>query len=272
MSAIPLSAARAWDLAAEGYAAFSGELMTRYAARALELVGVRADARVLDLASGPGTLSLLAAPRVAEVQAIDFSEQMLRLLHERAEAAGIGNIEARLGDGQRLPYADSSFDAAFSMFGLMFFPDRRRGFAELFRVLRPGGVAVVSSWAPAVESTLMQTMYKVLRVTGSIAEEPQPVYSSLENPEVFAGEMREAGFAGVSIQRHTSTLTWPSSEAFLDHMLRGGAGLTALRHELGEQQWRRKEATMRAYLDEHFRPNTPLTTTALLGIGHRPQD
>lgn len=272
MSSIPLATARAWDLTAEGYGAYSGALMTSYAARALELVGVDARARVLDLASGPGTLSLLAAPQVAEVQAIDFSEQMLRLLRERAEAAGLGNIEARLGDGQRLPYADASFDAAFSMFGLMFFPDRRKGFAEMFRVLRPGGVAVVSSWAPAVESSLMRTMYAALRATGSISEEPQPVYSSLENPEVFAGEMREAGFAGVSIQRHTSTLTWPSSEAFLDHMLRGSAPLTLMRHDLGEVEWQRREAIMRAYLAEHYRPNAPLTITALLGIGHRPPD
>ncbi|WP_040793855.1 class I SAM-dependent methyltransferase [Nocardia higoensis] len=272
MSTIPLSAARAWDLAAQGYAAFSGELMTAYAARALELVEVGAGDRVLDLASGPGSLALLAAPRVAEVQAIDFSEEMLRLLRARAEADGIGNIEARLGDGQKLPYADEYFDAAFSMFGLMFFPDRRKGFAEMFRVLRPGGVAVVSSWAPASESTLMRTMYAALCATGAITEEPQPVYSSLENPEVFASEMRDAGFAGVSIQRHTSTLSWPSSKAFLDHMLRGSAPMTLLRHDLGEQEWQRCEAVMRAYVDEHYRPNAPLTTTALLGIAHRPRN
>ncbi len=271
MSTIPLSSARAWDLAAEGYAAYSGELMSGFAERALELVEVRAGDRVLDLASGPGALSLLAAPRAAEVHAVDFSERMLRVLRERAVTAGLANIGTHLGDGQRLPYADGYFDAAFSMFGLMFFPDRRRGFAEMFRVLRPGGVAVVSSWAPVVESTLMRTMYGALCATGAIDEEPQPVYSSLENPEVFAGEMREAGFAGVAIMRHTRTLSWPSAEDLLDHMLVGSAPMTLLRHDLGEQRWRDCEATMLAHLERHYRPNAPLTATALIGIGHRPR-
>lgn len=272
MSSIPLPAAKTWDLAAEGYASYSRRQMSTYSARALELVGVDARSRVLDVAAGPGTLTLLAAPRVAEVRAVDFSPEMVRLLREQAEAAGFGNVEVRLGDGQHLPYADASFDAAFSMFGLMLFPDRRRGFAEMFRVLRPGGGAVVSSWAPVAESSLMRTVYAALCAAGSITEEPAPVYSSLENPEVFASEMRDAGFAGVSIQRHTSTVTFPSAVSFLEHMLRGSAPLTLMRHEVGEVEWRRHAEIMCAYLEENYRPNAPLTTTALLGIGHRPED
>ena len=78
--------------------------------------------------------------------AIDFSPAMIEKLRERASAESVP-IESHVGDGQALPFADASFDRAFSMFGLMFFPDRILGLRELVRVLVPGGVAVVSSWA-----------------------------------------------------------------------------------------------------------------------------
>jgi ubiquinone/menaquinone biosynthesis C-methylase UbiE len=73
---------------------------------------------------------------------------MIARLRERAAREGVADIDARVADGCALPFPDASFDAGFSSFGLMFFPDRARGFGELLRVLRPGAQAVVSSWAP----------------------------------------------------------------------------------------------------------------------------
>ncbi|BAD54961.1 class I SAM-dependent methyltransferase [Nocardia farcinica] len=270
MSAHPFAAPEPWDLVADGYAETTHALLEPFSARALELVAPGPYARVLDVAAGPGTLSLPAARQVAEVAAIDFSEEMVRLLTARARAEGIDNIRATVGDGQRLPFTDDRFDAAFSMFGLMFFPDRRKGFGEMFRVLRPGGVAVVSSWAPVLESTLMRMVFAALRAADPSIQEPQPNYLNLENPEVFATEMREAGFAGVSIQRHTHSVAYADGADLLAQMVRGSAPLTLLRREVGEREWERRAAIMRAHLDEHYRPNMPLTTTALLGIGHKP--
>ena len=99
---------------------------------------------MLDVAAGPGTLAFIASAAGAHVTAIDFSPDMIDRLRARSVREGV-QIEARVGDGQALPFDDATFEHAFSMFGLMFFPDRAKGFRELCRVLVPGGRAVVSS-------------------------------------------------------------------------------------------------------------------------------
>lgn len=266
----PLAAAEPWDLVADGYAEFGPAIMAPFSARALELAGLSAQSQIVDVAAGPGTLSLPAAERVARVSAIDFSEPMIQRLTEDARTAGLTNIEARVGDGQALPFDDDSFDAGFSMFGLMFFPDRAKGFAELFRVLRPGATVVVSSWAPVAESSLMRMMFGAFAAADPTISAPQPNFLNLENPEVFATEMRTAGFAGVSIQRHTSTVGFADSDEMWETMVRSSAPLLLMRRTVGEQVWAERVALMRAYLAVNYRPNKPLSTTAFLGIGHKP--
>ncbi|MEV0249849.1 methyltransferase domain-containing protein [Nocardia sp. NPDC050712] len=270
MSGNPLAAAEPWDLVADGYAEEALAIMEPFSARALELAGLSQDSQVLDVAAGPGTLSLLAAPQSARVVALDFAAHMLEVLDRAAKAAGHSTIETRVGDGQALPFADNEFDAAFSMFGLMFFPDRTRGFSELRRVLRPGGVAVVSSWAPVIESPLMRMMFGAMTAADPTIQEPQPNYLSLENPEVFATEMRAAGFAGVTIQRHTTEVSYPDGTQMWDSMARSSAPLALLRRRLGEPLWSERAPVMRDYLATNYRPRTPLATTAFLGIGHKP--
>ena len=92
--------------------------------------------RIVDVACGPGTLSVLAAQAGHQLDALDFSRPMITKLTERMMALGVRAIKSHVGDGQALPFPDGTFDAGFSMFGLMFFPDRAKGFAELRRVLR----------------------------------------------------------------------------------------------------------------------------------------
>ncbi|MGQ4598831.1 methyltransferase domain-containing protein [Nocardia sp. R6R-6] len=271
MSGNPLAVAEPWDLVADGYAEFAPALMQPFAARALEFVSLSPASQVVDVAAGPGTLSLLVAEQVTLVEAIDFSAPMIARLANSAAAAGLTNIRARVGDGQDLPYQSDRFDAAFSMFGLMFFPERARGFAELFRVLRPGGTAVVSSWAPIADSPLMRMMFGALAAADPNIQEPQPNFLSLENPEVFESEMRGAGFEAVSIQRHSIALTFTSPTQMWETMVRSSAPLELMRHSVTAQVWAERAAVMQAYLAEKYRPNGLLSTTAYLGIGHKPQ-
>src|SRR5206468_2894032 len=91
-----------------------------YSEEALRLAELSPAARVADVACGPGTLSLMAAPRAAEVWALDFSKKMLANFRRRIEIDKINNIRVFHGDGQALPFPDGYFEAAFSMFGLMF--------------------------------------------------------------------------------------------------------------------------------------------------------
>ena len=108
--------------------------------RALRWLEPLAGATFLDLGSGVGWATNLALTRggVALGVGLDFSARALRSA-KRFTPSGLW-VHA---DGTRLPFADRSFDRAFSFGSMEHFPDIRAGFMELHRVLRPAGLAVV---------------------------------------------------------------------------------------------------------------------------------
>ena len=98
--------------------------------------------RVLDLGSGAGTDSLIAAQMGGErghVTGIDMTPAMLAKARAAAAEMGAANIEFREGEGERLPFPDASFDVVISNGVIDLIPDKDAVFAELFRVLAPGG-------------------------------------------------------------------------------------------------------------------------------------
>ncbi len=99
---------------------------------------LRYDDKVLDVAAGHGNATLAAARCGAVVTSTDFVPALLERGHERARAERFDAsfLEA---DAEHLPFADASFEAVLSSFGVMFTPDQARSAAELARVCRPGG-------------------------------------------------------------------------------------------------------------------------------------
>ena len=267
----PMSVAEPWDLVAEGYAAEAGSAMAPFSLRALELVKLSKAAEVLDVAAGPGTLALEVAPRVANVTAVDFSAAMNERLQAEAQRRGLSNVRVMQADAQALPLPAASFDAAFSMFGWMFFPDRTRGLSELHRVLRPGASLVVSSWGPLAKSPLMAAMFGALHAADETFVPPTYNPDSLENPDKLASELRAGGFVDVNVRDHTATLTFPNTDELWSRMTRSSAPLVSLRKRLGEALWRERSERSRAYLAHELGSGVlSLSTTAWLGYGVRP--
>jgi SAM-dependent methyltransferase len=98
--------------------------------------------RVLDLGSGAGTDSLVAAQMVGEegrVTGIDMTQEMLAKAREAAAAMGAANVEFVEGEAERLPLPDESVDVVISNGVIDLIPDKDVVFAETFRVLAPGG-------------------------------------------------------------------------------------------------------------------------------------
>ena len=99
-------------------------------------------ARVLDLGSGAGTDSLVAAQMVGpegSVRGIDMTPEMLAKARVAAAELGVGNVEFVEAEAESLPFADGSFDIVISNGVIDLIPDKDAVFAELFRVLAPGG-------------------------------------------------------------------------------------------------------------------------------------
>lgn len=98
--------------------------------------------RVLDLGSGAGTDSLIAAQMVGEhgqVTGIDMTLEMLAKARAAATELGVANVEFVESEAERLPFPDESFDVVISNGVIDLIPDKDAVFAELFRVLAPGG-------------------------------------------------------------------------------------------------------------------------------------
>jgi ubiquinone/menaquinone biosynthesis C-methylase UbiE len=253
-----------WSATAEGYA----EIVTQfeeYSERALNVVGPRSTDHVLDIATGPGTLALLAAPRVARVAAIDFSPGMIEALAGRAAREGVTNVEGAVMDAQALEFGDRSFDAAFCMFGFMFFRDPARVFREMRRVLRPGGRALIATWAPIERRPMMKVAFDAMAEV--LPELPPPVKGDLQSTEDCVREMSDAGFTAVTAQTFTATMRVDSAEHYLSLMARSGAPLVLLKKKLGDA-WPETEQRLLAAVGRRIPENgSDLAAEAILTSG-----
>jgi ubiquinone/menaquinone biosynthesis C-methylase UbiE len=112
-----------------------------------EALDLRAGSRVLDVAAGNGNATLAAARRFAQVTSTDYVGALLQRGQERAAAERLP-VTFREADAEALPFADGSFDAVLSTFGVMFTPDQQKAASELIRVLRKGGKVGLANWTP----------------------------------------------------------------------------------------------------------------------------
>jgi ubiquinone/menaquinone biosynthesis C-methylase UbiE len=112
-----------------------------------EALDLRAGQKVLDVAAGNGNVSLAAAHRWCDVISTDYVPSLLERGRARASAEGL-TIQFQEADAEALPFADSTFDAVVSTFGVMFTPNQNQAAVELLRVCKFGGKIGLANWTP----------------------------------------------------------------------------------------------------------------------------
>ncbi len=115
--------------------------------------------RILDLATGTGWTSRAVARRGAKVVGVDIASDLVAAAKARAAAEGI-DIEYKIGDAEKLPFADGDFDAVISTCGVMFASRPEAAASELARVCRKGGRIALSTWLS--DSNLFK-MFQVMK-------------------------------------------------------------------------------------------------------------
>lgn len=108
--------------------------------------------RILDLGCGPGIIVAVLAPLVEEVVGFDLTPEMLRKARERCSQSGVENVRLLLGNAEKLPFKDGTFDAVVTRCTIHHFKDPRVVISEMARVTRSSGrvvaVDIVSSEDP----------------------------------------------------------------------------------------------------------------------------
>jgi len=133
-----------WSLG--DYAALA-EVLEPHAEALAGACQIRPGARVLDVAAGNGNFAFAAARRGAVVTASDLAPRMVELGRARSASGGL-NIEWAEADAESLPFADAGYDIVASVFGAMFAPQPAVVAAELFRVVKPGGLVAMANYSP----------------------------------------------------------------------------------------------------------------------------
>jgi len=194
--------------------------------------------RVLDVATGTGLMAAAAAMRGAtDVVGVDTSKAMIDLCKPVADAHP-GVLSFVLGDAEKLPVADASFDSVILGFCLLHLPDPSKALKEAFRVLKPGGKIAYSVWqSPDKGNRAFGLILDAITKHGDAAKElpgaPLPFFHFADEANA-SGALAAAGFAADSIE----VLTVPSVAALAheDDLFTMFASATARTRALLEMQ------------------------------------
>ena len=159
----------------------------------VEHAGLEPGQTVLDLGSGAGLDVFVARNEVGEsgqVIGVDMTAEMIAKARENAEISGFDNVDFRLGEIENLPVRSDSVDVVISNCVLNLVPDKQRAFAEIFRVLKPGGHLCISD---VVSSRALPDWVK------GIAEAYAGCVSGAMPKEEYLGLVRETGFSRIEV-------------------------------------------------------------------------
>jgi ubiquinone/menaquinone biosynthesis C-methylase UbiE len=263
----------AWDAIAEGYDRYVVPQEVDLANEALRLVGLEPGDRFLDVAAGPGGLSLPAARLGAEVLATDWSPAMIERFEARAREEGLTQAEGRVMDCHALDLPDSSFDVTGSQFGVMLVPDQPRALREMVRVTKPGGrVLVIAYGSPAEFDTLqvfISALTAVARDFPGLPDDPPPLEFQAADPDVFRQRLTDAGLKDVRVERTAERPVFTSGQKMWDWVLYGNPIPGMLVADLSEDQRTRLRQALDSMVRERAGANgrAVLANAVNIGIG-----
>jgi ubiquinone/menaquinone biosynthesis C-methylase UbiE len=203
----------------DGYDQFMlRQLFEPWAADLVARAGLKPGCHVLDVASGLGPVARLAAAAAGpggRVVASDISAPMLALASARPVRPGWAPIEYLECPASAIVADDDSFDVVLCQQGLQFFPDHAAAVGEMRRVTRPGGAAVMSTWATEHPLGLFGPMIEALREAGMAEPFPRAFDSGSYRLSVahLRNLLQAAGFRDVGVETVELDATWQTAEA-----------------------------------------------------------
>lgn len=205
-------------------------LFEPYAADLARRLAARPVRDVLELACGTGIVTAEVAralPAGVRIVATDLNPAML---DAAARAVDAPNVTFQQADAQSPPFADDSFDAVYCQFGVMFFPDKDGAYAQMRRVLRPGGTLLFSVWDRIETSPIAYTVAEAL--ARCFPDDPPRFFSrtphGYHDTAAIRAALDAAGFRAVAVDAVTLPSRAPSAYDVAVGFCQG----TPMRHEI----------------------------------------
>jgi SAM-dependent methyltransferase len=225
-----MGAATTWGLGAYADMALRLEPV---ATRAVQLAGVTAADRVLDVACGTGNGALAAAGIGARAVGVDLEPSLLAVARRRTRP-GLA-VTWREGDATALPVADAAFDVVLSLFGVMYAPDHGAAASELARVAAPGARIVLAAWTPESFLPAMgEALAPFLPAPPAGAQPPARWGDEAELAALLGG----AGLVVREARRETVSLAFAGRMEAVGFLVRTAGHVLAARERLeAEDRW-----------------------------------
>lgn len=211
-----------WDKAAEYYENYWHAQLKPAHDLLMEVADIQPSESILDIAAGTGLITLRMADEVGRsgnVLATDISDEMVKIGNNKVRSKGIANVIFERMDAENLSSENNSFDLVTCALGLMYFPDPSAALAEMYRVLRNGGRAVVAVWGSRKKCGWSEIFPIVdARVNTDVC----PMFFNLGESEVLKYNFENAGFKNVSLQKIETFLSYSSAEEACQASFLGG--------------------------------------------------
>ena len=258
-------AARAYGAAADHYNDAPLAFWDRFGTATIARLGLTPGDRVLDLCCGAGGSAIPAARAVGpvgRVTAIDVAEPLLDLGRARAAAEGLTNVEFRCTDATSTGLPDKSFDAVVCVFGVFFAADMPGFVAEMWRLVRPGGMLAVTVWGPGLFEPANTVFWESVREVEPALFKAFNPWDEITTPDALAGLFTAGGVPGAIAEPASGEQRLTAPDDFWHVVL--GTGYRATVEALGEASRARLRQTVTREL--RARAITSLRTDVIYGV------
>jgi len=203
-----------------------------YALEVIKRIDPTSVSIALEIAAGTGRVTRHireCIPATARLIASDISEDMMGEAKKKLDHL---NIEWQNIDAQELPFNDNSIDLVVCCFGYMFVPEKQKAFAEAYRVLKPGGMFLFTTWDKLEHNA---ASYTARSIAMEYWEGPLPESynqaTSMSDETAIRQLLKDAGFSKMKIETVKLLSTSPSAKEIANGLVEGGGIYSELKKQ-----------------------------------------
>ncbi len=262
-------AARTYGAAADHYTLATLSFWDRFGSATVSRLPLAAGDAVLDLCCGAGASAIPAARTVGpagRVLGIDVAEPLLALARARAAREGLTQAGFRHCDATRTELPGASFDAVICVFGVFFAADMSAFVAEMWRLVRPGGMLALTTWGPGLFEPANSHFWRCVGEVKPSSFKGFNPWDKITTPAALGSLFAQAGVPSPALEASAGRHQLPHPDRFWDIVL--GSGYRATISALTPGQ--RDLVRTRLLAELRAQQITELRTDVLFGTAARP--